>query len=316
MRNIVLMFPGVGSQHTGMGKDYYEKFKVVRDTFEEAGEVLRKDIADICFNAGKSNELNELENAQCALFTLSIAIYRVFMAETGVEPRYCIGHSLGEYSALCSAGVINFSDALRLIKERGEILHDVSVSSVGTMIWIINLDSSIIDEVCREMQSKGHEVYISAYNTPLQTSISGSTDSVMKTAKILEDMGALVYPLNMSGPFHCPLMKTASHKMKAVLQQYSYNKPVYPVISNRTALPYDGPESVVENLSSQLTSPIRWTETLNYISLMSVDTAIEIGPKDVLKYIIYKNGSNIKAYSSARCEDFINIRNQVLQLRF
>ena len=298
MDKVVFMFPGVGSQYVGMGKEFYHSFPVFKETVEEAGGVLGQDLASLCFenSEGKTEELARLENAQLTILTVSVGIFRVYMQEIGLKPAYCMGHSLGEYSALCCSGMIRFADTLELVRQRGAIINDVSSSLEGTMMWVVNLEQEKVENICKDVSRSGKEVYISAYDAPTQTSMSGHTEAVMAAAKQMEKAGAIVYPLKMSGPFHCPLMKEASRRMKSVLENYSYEDPAYPVIANRNARPYQGKESVIDNLSLQLISPIRWKDSLDYLVEQGVTAAIEIGPKDVLKFLVKKNTQTIQPF--------------------
>lgn len=312
MKKIAFLFPGVGSQYIGMSKTLYDNFKIFKETIEEAGDILKKDIASLCFSKDKKEELDRLEIAQLILLTFSTAAYRVYMQEIGIQPHYCMGHSLGEYSALCSAGVIQFPDALELVQQRGLILKEVSSGIDGTMMWVINLDIKIVEELCRETSKQGQEIYVSAYDSPNQASISGHTDVLMKAAKELEQKGAIVYPLKLSGPFHSPLMKKASEKMTAVLRQYKYTNPKYPVIANRNAQLYTDAESVVDNLSLQLISPISWRASVEFLLEQEVKIAIEIGPKNVLKFLMAKNTDAIQVYTTDNQKDLELISNELL----
>ncbi len=311
MKKITLLFPGVGSQYVGMGKSLYDNFPVFKETVDEAGDILKMDIPQLFFSPEKKAELNKLENAQVVLLTASIATYRVFMQEIGIHPHFCMGHSLGEYSALCAAGVIRFPDALKLVRDRALVVNDAAGRIDGTMMWVINLDVETLEEVCREASEKEGEIYISAYDSPTQASISGVTDVLMKTAKKLEEKGAIVYPLKLSGPFHCPLMKEAADKMQAILQQYNYKKPEYTVVANRNASPYKGAESVSDNLSLQLISPIRWRASIEYLLEHNVDLAFEMGPKNVLKFLMKKNTDAITTYTTDNMKDMETISNEL-----
>jgi [acyl-carrier-protein] S-malonyltransferase len=312
MQKLVFMFPGVGSQYVGMGKTFYDRFEVFRQTMDEGSERLGLDLPGLCFEKKNATELSKLENAQLALVTLSVGIFKVYMQEIGIPPNFCMGHSLGEYSALSCAGVMEFADALELVKKRGEIINHVSASVSGTMMWVINLDQEKVAHICREVSQPGAEVYISAYDSPTQTSISGHNDSIMTAAKKLETEGAIVYPLKMSGPFHSPLMEQAAQEMKAILEQYSYKDPLYPVLANRNAQPYENKESVVQHLSQQLISPIRWQDSIAYIEKQGTTIAIEIGPKDVLKFLMKKNSSAVQPYTMDNEKDLQTLRDTFL----
>ncbi|MGE5343920.1 MAG: ACP S-malonyltransferase [Candidatus Omnitrophota bacterium] len=312
MKPIAFLFPGVGSQYVGMGKTLYDNFDVYRRTFEEAGDILNMDIADLCFTKEKKKELDLLENAQAVLVTAGIASYRVFRQETDIQPNYCMGHSLGEYTALCAAGVMDFPAALMLVRERGLIVKEVSAGIQGTMMWVINLDTSIVETVCNELSVPGQEVYVSAFDSPAQSSISGHTDMLMTVARELEKRGAIVYPLQLSGPFHCPLMKEAAERMASVLHRYEYKKPGCAVLANHNALPYSDESAVIENLSLQLVSPIRWKACLEYIVDKGVHVGIEMGPKNVLKFLVQKNVNTITVYTTDNEKDIAKIKDELV----
>lgn len=309
---IIFMFPGVGSHHVGMGKDFYDNFKIARETFTEASDVLNIDIAKMCFDAAGKEELDKLENAQIALLTVSTASFRVYMQEIGIKPAYCIGHSLGEYSALCCSGVIQFPDALHIVRQRGLIINETASTIDGTMAWVINLDSKKVEEVCEDVSGEGKEVFVSAYDSPSQTSISGGTDALMTAAKKLEKAGAIVYPLKFSGPFHTPLMRPAAEKMKQILGQYRFKSPQYTVIANQDVRPYTTARGVPDNLSLQLIRPIRWKFMLEYLTARGGEIAVEIGPKTVLKFLTEKNTGLITAYSLNGKNDIEAIQDKLI----
>ncbi|WP_434752099.1 ACP S-malonyltransferase [Paenibacillus amylolyticus] len=294
---IALVFPGVGSQHTNMAKSFYDNSPIARETFEEASDRLNMNMAEICFREESADRLNEIDVSQLALVTASIAIYRVYLKEIGLKPSICLGHSLGEYSALCASGVIEFSDALQIVKQRGRIIKETIPSCDGTMIWVINIDNKAVEEACKAYSENGGELYVSAYDSPTQCSVSGKNDAIKNLTKLLENKGAIVYPLKMSGPFHSPLMLRARNEMKAVLQEYRYHPSKYEVLSNYSTLPYTGDQSVIDNLSNQLIYPVRWQESIAYLVNHNIKYVIEMGPKDVLKFLIRKNTKLLTPHS-------------------
>ena len=234
------------------------------------------------------------------------------MQEIGIHPQFCMGHSLGEYSALCSAGAISFPDALKLVRERGAAVNEAAARIDGTMMWVINLDINILEELCQRSVNEGQEVYISAYDSPTQASISGYRETLMKFARELEKKGAIVYPLKLSGPFHCPLMKEAAEKMKGILKEYKFNQLECSVIANHNALPYANSESVINNLSVQLISPIRWRDSIEYLLGLGVNSAVEMGPKNVLKFLMQKNTDAIRVYTTDNDRDLELLRQELL----
>ena len=308
MRKDVFMFPGVGSQKTGMGKSFYDHFKIFRESFEEASDILKIDFTELCFSPTRKKDLEGLANSQLALLTLSVAIYRVFQQEIGGEPRFFMGHSLGEYSALCCAGVIQFPDVLELVKQRGIILNEAASSMNGIMAWVINLDNKIVEKTCEEAQIEGEQVFVSAYDAPFQSSISGEKDSVFKIGRLLEKKGAIVYPLRLTGPFHCPLMKPAADKIRSILENYRFYPPASIVIANLNAQPYKDQNDVVHNLSQQLTNPLCWQMSISYIGAQGVEEAVEFGADKVLKHLLKNNNDFIKAFSLDNIDDMEAIK--------
>lgn len=312
MKKVAFLFPGVGSQYVGMSQSLYDNFNVFKETIREASDILKLDIPGMTFSPGNKKELDTLENAQCTILAFSTATYRVFMEEVGIEPHYCMGHSLGEYSALCCAGAIQFPDALSLVKQRGLIVKEVSAGIEGTMMWVINLDIDIVETLCRETSKQGQAVHVSAFDSPTQCSISGHTDVLMTIARELEKKGAIVYPLKLSGPFHSPLMSEAAEKMRSILDQYNYNQLKYPVIANRNAQPYKNADIIIDNLSQQLTSPIRWQASIQYLLAQDVEIAIEIGPKNVLKFLMPKNTDKILTFTTDNQKDLDLISKELI----
>ncbi|MHB1392528.1 MAG: ACP S-malonyltransferase [Clostridia bacterium] len=295
---IAFLFPGVGSQYYGMGKEFFFNHKIVRITFEEASDTLGINFADLCFSPEKDKRLEQLEYIKPALVCISIATYRLFMEEVGIEPKFNIGYSLGEYSALCCAGAISFTDTLRIVRQRALIVNEASSNVDGTMAWVVGINYSIVEELCNESSSNGNELYLSAYNSLQRMSISGAYSSIRAVARKIEDAGGVVIPIKMSGPFHCPMMIKAADDLRETLSKYELNIPMTTVIANRNALPYnDKRENMIENLSLQIIEPIRWTSCIQYMLSHGIDKAIEMGPKVVLKYLVELNTNRIKTYS-------------------
>ena len=305
------LFPGVGSQHVGMGKELYDNFKIVRDTFEEACDALNQNLVKMCFDDDGKTELQKLEHSQTALLTLSTAISRLYTGEIGPPPKYCLGHSLGEYSALCCAGVIEFTHVLSIVKQRGEILNRIAAGMDGIMAWVINLDNKIVEGITAESLREGEEIYVSAYDAPKQSSISGPKDIVLKVGKKLEKEGAIVYPLKLSGSFHSPFMKDAAVKLRVILEQYEYRQPRYPVIANYNALPYENKEDVVNHLSLQLINPIRWQASIEYLLENKIESAVELGPDKVLKHLMRNNTDSIQTFSLGNMNDLTVLKEKI-----
>ncbi|WP_432409137.1 ACP S-malonyltransferase [Wukongibacter sp. M2B1] len=285
MKKIALLFPGQGSQYIGMGKSLYEEYDIAKETFEEANSVLGYDLKNICFK-GSLSELNEAENMLTAILTTSVAAYRVFMQEIGVEPRFMAGHSLGEYSALTCSGAIEFKDALKIVRLRSILAKEAALKENGTMTIVENVNKKIVEEACLGASSYNELVNISCYNSENQYAISGTQNAVMKAEDLLLEEDANITPLIMGIPFHSPLMENARVQLERELNNYKLKPFKYPVISNVTALPYKSEDEIVDKLSLQLVKPVQWRNTLNYLEQEGIDFAIEIGPQSILKNLV------------------------------
>lgn len=305
--NIVFMFPGVGSHQTGMGKQLYDTFSLVKETFEEASDTLGFSLAELCFSPEHKGELDKLEHSQTSLVCLGVAAYRVFLHVIGLEPSYLMGYSLGEYTALCCAGALSFADTLRLVQERGRLVSDVAQRIDGTMAWVTNLPSTVVEEICRECTNEGNLVSVSAYDTPLKTSISGTKHAIRKAGEKVVERGGIALPIKMSGPFHSPMMQEVTHPFSHLLKSVSFASPRWPVIANRHAQPYRSAASIVENLTQQLVEPLRWLSSIAYVKEQGAEVAIELGPKNILQFLLSNNTRQITAYGLEKPADLAKL---------
>lgn len=296
-KRLALLFPGQGSQHTGMGQELCTYFPVANRVFEEAGDVLLLDMKKLCFDAGMK-ELTRTENAQPALLTISVAKYRIYQQEWGIAPFLGAGHSLGEYSALVCSGAITFSKALALVRMRGELMRDAAANTGGTMMAVTGLHKNAVEKVCKDIDNQERRVVIANYNAPTQTVISGHTDALSAASERLTAMGGRVVPLKVSAAFHSPLMEPSAQAFEKELANYTFKTPAWPVISNVTAQPYPDSQSIPGLLTRQITHPLRWLETMEYMKQQGVDVAIELGPKKVLRNLMAKSSRHIKVYSA------------------
>lgn len=296
MNKIVLLFPGQGSQYIGMGKALCESFSDAREIFEEANDALGFDLKKLCFE-GDMQELTKTENTQPAILTASMAAFRVYMKEIGIEPVYTAGHSLGEFSALCCSGAMKFADAVKIVRQRGKFMQQAVAVGVGAMAAISGVSQSTIEEECSTVSKNGKLVVVSNYNSPDQIVISGHVEAVEEVGTKLNALGARVIPLKVSAPFHSPLMQPAADLLNEELCKYTYFDLNYPVLSNVTALPYQGKESIIDNLTKQIVQPVRWQASMQYFQNEDIDLAIELGPQTVLRNLMKKNAPQIKTYS-------------------
>lgn len=302
MEKIAFLFPGQGSHYVGMSNGLHKQYSIVRETFEEANEMLGYDLAKLCFE-GTLAELSKSKNAHPAILVSSVASFRVYMEEFGIVPQFLAGHSLGEYSALTCAGAIPFADAVRLVHERGMLTDDFAERGVGAMTIIDGLDRDVVELECKKILLKGQRVTISCYNTPTQTAISGDADAVMELEGVLLELGAKITPLISSAPFHSMLMDTVSRKLMEIMEPIQFGFFKYPVITNINAQPMAQPEKVAENLLQHLTKPVQWERTMNCLKNKGVTLAVEMGPKNMLTKMVRENVSGIESLCFGSRED-------------
>ncbi|SFJ55907.1 [acyl-carrier-protein] S-malonyltransferase [Paenibacillus sp. UNC496MF] len=298
---IALLFPGQGSQYIGMGKSLADQFSVARRTFEEADEVLKFKLSSLCFEDGLSN-LSRTAYTQPALLTASVAAYRVYMDEIGLRPDYAAGHSLGEFTALTCSGAISFADTLQIVRHRGILMQEADPNGLGVMTAIGQADQKRAEHLCVQISTKEKPVVIGCYNAPEQFVLSGHQEAVNKVAERLGSEMATVNPLRVSSSFHSPMMQPAAEPFNKILSSYSFRQGDYPVISNVTALPHES-DHLIERLTRQLTEPVRWQESIDYLRLQNVKIAIELGPKQVLQNLMKKMTSSIITVSQGEASD-------------
>lgn len=294
------LFPGQGSQYIGMGKKLYEKYEIAKKTFDEADDALSFSLSDMCFS-GDIKELTLTKNAQPAILTTSVAMFRV-LRERNIVPDILAGHSLGEISALTCAGAIPFEDAVCLARKRGELMQEAVPQGVGAMAAVMTRDIDKLRELCDRFSSEG-SVSISNYNTRTQQVISGDVNAVNKAVEQLTQENIKTKLLNVSAPFHCQLMKPAAEKFREELENYKFGELKYPVLSNVNAMPYAGTEAIVDNLVAQIYSPVLWADSMTYLKKYMTNYCVEVGPGRVLKNMMKTNISDIPVYTFDGEED-------------
>ncbi len=280
----------------GMGKKLCENFKVASDIFDEASESLSEDVKKLCFESSLE-ELTLTKNAQPAILTVSMAMYHTWLQEIGIMPDMVAGHSLGEITALTCAGAINFADAVKIARKRGEFMQEAVEPGKGLMAAVKTRDVNRLKRMCEEVSNGNEIVSISNYNSGVQTVISGDKSAVEKILDLLskEDIKATL--LNVSAPFHCPLMQKAADKLEEELQKYHFEELRHTVISNVTASPYQGKKQIISNLKEQLVLPVQWVNSMKYLKKTMVRYCIELGPKSVMKDMMKKNIADIPVLS-------------------
>jgi len=286
MDKIALVFPGQGSQYIGMGKSIYESYSCARNIFKEANDILGYDLAKICFE-GSVGEQNRMENMLPAIFTASVALFKVYMEEIGVMPNYMAGHSLGEYSALTCSGAIKFSDALKIVRKRSELAKHAADSQQGTMSIIEKIDEVLLSRICSEVCAGGNSIgVIACCNSESQFTVCGHEAAILSIEDKSLEAGAMVTPIIMGAPFHSPLMEVVSAALEEELRKYSFSTPNIPVIANVSAMPYEAGKPINKNLIEQMTKPVRWKDSVNYLVNMGVKTIIDVGPQSLLKNLV------------------------------
>lgn len=307
MRKVALIFPGQGSQYVGMGKSLYENYAVARETFEEANDELAFDLKALCFE-GPIEKLTQTSFTQPAILTHSVAAYRVYMNEIGIEPALGAGHSLGEFSALACAEAIAFADAVKLVHVRGMFMQEAVSLGNGAMAAIHEAKSADIEAACREIDPLGQDVVISNYNSENQIVISGAREQVLRVSDQLAKRGAVVIPLKVSAPFHSPLMRSAAIKLQEELKNYRFQSAKWDIISNVTALPYRNAEEMAAKLVAQMESPVQWTNTQKYLAAHSIEAAVELGPQSVLTNLLKRMNTGVQAFSYDKDPGLANLR--------
>mgnify|MGYP005987851311 CR=1 FL=1 len=281
MSKFAVVFPGQGSQTVGMLSDLGEQYDVVKSTFSEASEALGYDLWALVQN-GPVEDLNETFRTQPALLAASVAIWRVWNEVGGAQPQIIAGHSLGEYSALVCAGVIDFKQAIKLVALRGELMQQAVPAGVGAMYAIIGLDDAAIAQACEDA-AQDEVVSPVNFNSPGQVVIAGNKAAVERAGALCKEAGAKrALPLPVSVPSHCALMKPAADKLAEALLDIEFSTPVIPVINNVDVIAQTDPEKIKDALVRQLYNPVRWTEGVVSISEQGIENLLEFGPGKVL----------------------------------
>jgi len=283
------IFPGQGSQSVGMAKDHFDSDSDVKKLFLKANDQLGYSLTDIMFE-GPADKLMQTKHTQPAIFLHSIALFRQ-MDDT---PDAVAGHSLGEFSALVAARVIDFETALDLVDLRGNLMQEAGEMHPGGMAAIIGMDDDTVDSICRKATDEIQKPVVAAnYNCPGQLVISGDVDAVKKAVDLAKEEGCrLAKILPVSGAFHSPLMKPALEGLQKQLEEITFRDPEFPLYSNATAEPTQDAAEVKANLIAQLTSPVKWTQTLQNMEKNGITDFVEIGPGKVLQGLVKRTISN------------------------
>lgn len=281
---IAFVFPGQGAQVMGMGKDFYENSELSRDIFDEAAKLLDFDVKKVCFEENEA--INITEYTQAAMLTTSVAMLEV-LKEKGLKPDVCAGLSLGEYCALVASGVMEFEDAVKAVRQRGILMQEAVPTGIGAMSAIIGLDGDVIADICDKID----EVSVANYNCPGQIVITGKKEAVEKANEELKEAGAKrCIMLNISGPFHSAMLKTAGEELYKVLENVEIKDFDIPYVTNVTAkyVTNENKNEIKEMLRDQVSSSVLWIQSVENMINQGVDTFVEIGPGKTLTGFIKK----------------------------
>lgn len=278
MTKKAFIFPGQGCQYLGMGEDIYHTYPRIRQTFDTAKTITGKDIAALCLQ-GPEEELSQTINAQVAIFTLSMGIF-LQLKDLDITPDMISGFSLGEYTALCAAGVFSLEDGIRIVAKRGELMQKASQQHPGAMIAIIGLEDAQVEDICRQVPEFVQPVN---YNCPKQIVISGTTEGTQKAAALCLASGAMkAIPLNTSGPFHTELIADAAQEMADYLKQFTFSAPTIPLYTNITGELLDAETDFRTHLQNHMIHAVKWQKTIENMVQQEISVFAETGPGKTL----------------------------------
>jgi [acyl-carrier-protein] S-malonyltransferase len=300
---IAYVFPGQGSQAVGMGKDLADNFAVAKQVFEEADDALGFPLAAMCFE-GNEEDLQLTANTQPAILATSVAAYRAMESEGAPAPDYVAGHSLGEYSALVAAGVLSFADALRTVRKRGTYMQEAVPVGVGAMAAVLGLDIDSVEQGCAEA-AEGQVCSPANINSPTQVVIAGNSEAVDRACQILKSKGAKrAIKLNVSAPFHCELMTAAEERLAVDLHDLRYGDFRFPVVHNVDAEPNDDSTRVSDALKRQVSSTVKWLQSVEKLRSLGVERFVEVGPGKVLTGLLRQIDRDAAGLNVENAESF------------
>ena len=306
----VIIFPGQGSQFVEMGKDFYDSFQEVKDTFTLISDVSKIDIKDIIFN-NPSNLLHQTQFTQISIFAVSISLFNILKKYSNIKDlhiNFMLGHSLGEYSALCAANFLTIKDCSYLLKIRGELMQNAYEPNQSTMAAIIGIDCIKAEKIIKE---NNLEIEIANDNSPIQIVISGKKEAILNSEKLFKDYGAIKFILlNVSAAFHSNLMLNAQKKMNKFIDNISFNKSDINIISNFSAKNSNDINIIKKNLSNQMSNKVRWVESINLLEKLKEKNIIEIGPGKILSGLVKRINKEFNIMNFNKISDIETIKNE------
>lgn len=307
MSRIAFLYPGQGAQEAGMAKDFYENSPEARELFDQASEILDLDLRKLCFE--ENDLLDKTEYTQAAMVAACLAITGE-LKKRGLHPDMTAGLSLGEYCAIAAAGGMCDMDAVRTVRTRGIFMEHAAPEGIGAMSAILGMENSSVEKVMQEIDG----AYIANYNCPGQIVITGEKEAVERAGKALKEAGARkVLPLKVSGPFHSPMMENAGEKLKKVLEEVTLKKPSVPYVTNVTAELVTEKEPIRELLVKQVSSSVRWEQSIRNMIAEGIDTFVEIGPGKTLSSFMKKTDRNVTMYRVGTWEEAETVCSEILK---
>ncbi len=305
MSKIAFLFPGQGAQKVGMGRDFYENSPLAAELYDQASDLLSLDLKALCFE--ENDRLNLTEYTQAALAVTCLAMERV-VCEAGIQPQITAGLSLGEYCAICASGGMSALDVARTLRLRGQLMQDTVPAGQGSMAAVLGMEASEIERILeqqrREMPKPSNQVWIANYNCPGQIVITGAAEAVTEAASRLKEGGAKrVLPLQVSGPFHSPLLESAGDKLMKCLEEVAMTELKVPYVTNVTAEIITDIHRTRLLLRDQVASPVRWQQSMEAILAQGFDTFVEIGPGKTLTGFMRKIDKKAVVHQVACLED-------------
>ena len=305
MKQTAFIFPGQGSQYVGMGKEFYDNFPVAKEVFDEADDSLHFSISSLCFQ-GPEEGLKLTENTQPAILTTSIAALRILQSEKGISPQLTAGHSLGEYSALVASGALSFSDAVQTVRLRGRFMQEAVPVGEGAMAAILGMEREQVEKLCEEA-SAGEVLTPANFNCPGQIVIAGDSKAIERAIEKVKQEGKKAILLPVSAPFHSPLMKPAGERLEKALEGIIVRDLKVPVVTNVEAEINRSKERVKGLLVAQVSSPVRWEESIRRMIEDRIEQVLEIGPGKVLSGLTKRINPNVEAKNVEDLQTFKKI---------